>query len=172
MAPQADHRGLNKTIQLFCLFVFFSFFSFCLFVFIFLSASLHVCMFIVRMSVRLSKSWYLIHYDPKRGNWVKGQTASPKRMNFRKSSKQPLTPPPSFSENHIVDFATKVRDFAKKVLCSLCRDCHILYDPISHEMHVVQQFNMVIGWKAYHEKTLFVTFSCWNAPFKGPNFAI
>ena len=71
------------------------------------------------------------------------QTASPKPMNFRKSSKRPLTPP-SFSENHIADFATKLR---QKCVCSLWRDCCVLYDPISHEMHVVQQFNMVIGWK-------------------------
>ena len=26
-------------------------------------------------------------------------------------------------------------------------DCCVLYDPISHEMHVVKQFNVVIGWK-------------------------
>ena len=32
-------------------------------------------------------------------------------------------------------------------VCSLWRDCCELCDPISHEMHVVQQFNMVIGWK-------------------------
>ena len=53
--------------------------------------------------------------------------------------------PPSFSENHIADFATKLR---QKCVCSLWRDCYninVLYDPISHEMHVVQQFNMVIG---------------------------
>ena len=30
---------------------------------------------------------------------------------------------------------------------------NVLYYPISHEMHVVQQFNMVIGWKTYPEKT-------------------
>ena len=33
----------------------------------------------------------------------------------------------------------------QKCVCSLWRDCYILYDHISHEMHVVQQFNMVIG---------------------------
>ena len=58
-----------------------------------------------------------------------------------------LWPPPSFSENHIADFATKLW---QKCVCSLWRDCYnikVLYDPISHEMHVVQQFNMVIGWK-------------------------
>ena len=33
----------------------------------------------------------------------KGSPTLQKRMNFRKSSKRPLTPP-SFSENHIADF--------------------------------------------------------------------
>ena len=33
----------------------------------------------------------------------------------------------------------------QKCVCSLWRDCYILYDHISHEMHVVQQFNMEIG---------------------------
>ena len=41
----------------------------------------------------------------------KGRMALPKRMNFRKNSKRPLTPPPSFLGNHIADFATKVRMF-------------------------------------------------------------
>ena len=63
-------------------------------------------------------------------------------------------PPPSFSENYIADFPTKMR---QKCVCSLWRECYninVLYDPISHEMHVVQQFNMVIGWKTYPEMTL------------------
>ena len=34
---------------------------------------------------------------------LKGRVSPPKRMNFRKSSKQTFTPP-WFSENHIVDF--------------------------------------------------------------------
>ena len=54
-------------------------------------------------------------------------------------------PPPSFSENYIADFPTKIR---QKCVCSLWRECYninVLYDPISHEMHVVQQFNMVFG---------------------------
>ena len=41
-----------------------------------------------------------------------GQMGTPKRMNFRKSSKLHLPPThPSFSENHVKDFATKVRMF-------------------------------------------------------------
>ena len=34
----------------------------------------------------------------------KGRAALPKRMNFWKSSKRPLIPPPSFSENHVALF--------------------------------------------------------------------
>ena len=33
-----------------------------------------------------------------------------------------------------------------------------LYDYTSHEMHVVQQFKMVIGWKTNPEKTIFYHF--------------
>ena len=33
----------------------------------------------------------------------KGRLTLPKRMNFRKSPKRPLTPPPSFSENHVAN---------------------------------------------------------------------
>ena len=35
----------------------------------------------------------------------KGRLPLPKRMNFRKSSKRSLTPPPHFSENHIANFS-------------------------------------------------------------------
>ena len=70
-------------------------------------------------------------------------------MNFRKYSKRPLIPPPplppSFLENHIADFATKVRDFATKVhMFIMAGLLYILYDPISHEMHEVQMFNMLM----------------------------
>ena len=44
----------------------------------------------------------------------------------------------------------------QKCVCSVWRDCCVLYDPISHEMHVVQQFNMVLplNWlKTYPKKT-------------------
>ena len=34
----------------------------------------------------------------------KGQLVSPKRMNFRKSSKWPLTRPPHFQKNHVPFF--------------------------------------------------------------------
>ena len=51
-----------------------------------------------------------------------------------------LWPPPSFWESYIAHFATKVRMFIWRNFC-------VFYDPISHEMHVAQMFNMVIGWK-------------------------
>ena len=34
----------------------------------------------------------------------KGRLPLPKRMNFRKSSKRPLAPPPSFSESYVANF--------------------------------------------------------------------
>ena len=99
---------------------------------------------------------------------TKGRMTSPKRMNFWKSSKRPLTPP-SFSENHVALFATKLR---QKCVCSVWRDCCVLYDPISHEMHVVQQFNMVLplNWlKTYPKKTLLYHFHAEKALFKVQN---
>ena len=33
-----------------------------------------------------------------------GRVATPKQINFWKSSKRPLTSPPSFSENHVAFF--------------------------------------------------------------------
>ena len=102
----------------------------------------------------------------------KGQMASPKRMIFRKSSKRPLTPPPHFRKIILRISRQKCVISRQKCVCSFWRDCYILYDPISHEMHVVQQFNMVIGWKTYPEKTLLYHFHAEKALFKGPNFAI
>ena len=102
---------------------------------------------------------FLVHECSRGLSWVepKGQMASPKRMNFRKIilriSRQ------------------KCVILWQKCICSLWRDCYVLYDPISHEIHVVQQFNMVIGWKIYREKTLLYHFRAEKALFKGPNFA-
>ena len=75
---------------------------------------------------------YLLMHLPK------GRMSTPKRMKLRKSSKRPLNPPPHFRK--II-----LRISRQKCVCSLWRDCCVLYDPISHEMHVVQQFNVVIG---------------------------
>ena len=51
-------------------------------------------------------------HDPRQTMKSKGRMTLQKRMNFWKNSKRPLTPsPPSFSENYIADFATKVRMF-------------------------------------------------------------
>ena len=85
--------------------------------------------------------------------------------------------PPSFSEIHIVEWILRQKCVIsrQKCVCSLWRECYILNDPISHEeMHVVQQFNMIIGWKTYPEKTFLYLFHAEKAPFKikGPNFAI
>ena len=77
--------------------------------------------------------------------------------------------PPSFSENHVALFATKLR---QKCVCSVWRDCCVLYDPISHEMHVVQQFNMVLplNWlKTYPKKALLYHFHAEKALFKVQN---
>ena len=51
-------------------------------------------------------------------------------------------PPPHFRK--II-----LRISRQKCVCSLWRDCCVLYDPISHEIHVVQQFNMVIGFGTF-----------------------
>ena len=48
----------------------------------------------------------------------------------------------------------------RKIICSLWRDCYIIYDPIPHEMHVLQQFYMVISWKNIPLKDPVVSFSC------------
>ena len=106
--------------------------------------------------------------DPMRWMEISVSPAYPNRMNFRKSSKQPLTLPPSFSESYIAIFATKL---LKKVHMFTWRDCCVLYDPISHEMHEVQMFNIVIGRKHTLKKPFCIIFMK-KALFKGPNFAI
>ena len=85
--------------------------------------------------------------------------ASPQRMNFRKSSKRPLTPPPHFRK-------IMLRFSRQKCVCSLWRDCCVLYDPISDEMHVVQQLNK------YPKKALLYHFHAEKALFKGPKSGI
>ena len=79
---------------------------------------------------------------------------TPKRMNFRKSSKRPLTPPLIFGKSYC-GFRDKI---ATKVRMFIMADCCVLYDPISHEMHVVQQFNVVIGCKHTLKKTFCIIF--------------
>ena len=71
----------------------------------------------------------------------KGRVTLTNRMNFRKSSKRLLTPPLIFGKLHCAfrdKIVTKVRMFIWRNIC-------VFYDPISHEMHVAQMFNMVIG---------------------------
>ena len=55
-----------------------------------------------------------------------------------------------------------------KVHMFIWRHCCVLYDPISHEMHV-QHGNWL---KTYPKKTLLYHFHAEKALFKGPNFAI
>ena len=45
-----------------------------------------------------------------------------------------------------------------KVRMLIWRHCCVLYDPISHEMHVVQMFNMVIGWKHTLKRPFYIIF--------------
>ena len=72
-----------------------------------------------------------------------------KTDEFSEKFQTVFNPPPLIFGKSYCGFrdqiATKLR---QKCVCSLWRDCYninVLYDPISHEMHVVQQFNMVIG---------------------------
>ena len=82
-----------------------------------------------------------------------------------------LWPPPSFSENHIADFATKLR---QKCVCLLWQDCYninVLYDPISHEMHFSNSTTVQHGnWlKNIPWKDRFVSFSCWKSVLVVPS---
>ena len=98
-----------------------------------------------------------------------GKGGVSKTDEFLEKFQTAFDPPPSFSENHVALFATKLR---QKCVCSVWRDCCVLYDPISHEMHVVQQFNMVLplNWlKTYPKKTLLYHFHAEKALFKVQN---
>ena len=120
------------------------------------------------------QSWVTVVTLWKLKKWrimTKGSIRLPKRMNFRKSSERPFTPHPHFRKIMLRILRQKCVILRQKCVCSLWRDCYILYDHISHEMHVVQQFNMEIGWKTYPEKTIFYDFHAEKALFKGPNFA-
>ena len=88
-------------------------------------------------------------------------------------------PPPSFSENYIADFATKVRDFATKVsdfatkvrLFILAGLLYIIwsYFPWDACCTTVQHGNWL---KTYPEKTILYHFHAEKALFKGPKSAI
>ena len=106
------------------------------------------------------------------GGYSLGKDGVSKIDVFSEKFQTAFDPPPSFLENHVGLFATKLR---QKCVCSVWRDCCVLYDPISHEMHVVQQFNMVLplNWlKTYPKKTLLYHFHAEKALFKGPKSAI
>ena len=84
----------------------------------------------------------------------KGMGPATKSDDFLEKFQTAFDPPPSFSKNHIADFATKVRMF-------IWRHCCVLYDPISHEMHV-QHGNWL---KTYPKKTLLYHFHAEKALF-------
>ena len=72
-----------------------------------------------------------------------GTTGPTKTDEFSEKFQTAFDPPPPPHFWKII-----LRISRQKCVCSLWRDCYninVLYDPISHEMHVVQQFNMVIG---------------------------
>ena len=103
------------------------------------------------------------------GGYSLGKDGVSKIDVFSEKFQTAFDPPPSFLENHVALFATKLR---QKCVCSVWRDCCVLYDPISHEMHVVQQFNMVLplNWlKTYPKKTLLYHFHAEKALFKVQN---
>ena len=86
---------------------------------------------------------------------------TPKRMNFRKSSKLHLTPP-SFSENQIADFATKVRMFIMAgLLCIIWS-----YFPWDACSTTVQCGNWL---KTYPKKSLLCHFHAEKALFNVQN---
>ena len=72
-------------------------------------------------------------------------------MNFRKSSKRPLNPPPSFSESYIALFATKL---GQKCICSY--EGTVVYYMILFPMRCM--FNMVIGWKHTLKRPFYTIF--------------
>ena len=76
----------------------------------------------------------------------KGRMGTPKRMKLRKSSKRPFPPPPPHFRKIMLRISRQnCNKSAIKVHMFIMADCCVLYDPISHEMHVVQQLNVVIG---------------------------
>ena len=73
-------------------------------------------------------------------------------------------PPPSFSENYIADFATKMRDFATKVrmFIIISKSAYVhYYFPWDACSTTVQHGNWL---KSIPRKDPFVSFSCWKSP--------
>ena len=66
-----------------------------------------------------------------------------------------LWPPPLIFGKSCCGFRDKI---ATKVRMFIMADCCVLYDPISHEMHDVQQFNVVFGWKHTLNKPFCIIF--------------
>ena len=65
-----------------------------------------------------------------------------KSDEFSEKFQTAFDPPPLIFGKLYCAFRDKI---VTKVRMLIWRHCCVLYDPISHEMHVVQMFNMVIG---------------------------
>ena len=100
-----------------------------------------------------------------------GMDGPTKTDEFSEKFQTAFDPPPSFLENYIADFATKVRDFAPKVrMFILARLLNIIW---SHEMHSCGTTVQHCNWlKTYPEKTILYHFHAEKALFKGPKSAI
>ena len=68
-----------------------------------------------------------------------GKLSPSKTDEFSEKFQTVFDPPPLIFRKIIL------RILGQKCICSLWWDCCVSYDPISDEMHVVQQFNMLIG---------------------------
>ena len=71
-----------------------------------------------------------------------GTPAITKTDEFSEKFDTVFDPPPLIFGKLYCGFRDKI---GTKVRMFIWRDFCVLYDPISHEMHVVQMFNMVIG---------------------------
>ena len=65
----------------------------------------------------------------------KGRMAPPKRMNLRKNSKRPLTPPPHFRKIILRILRQKCVISRRKCVCSFWQDCYIINYPISRFLY-------------------------------------
>ena len=93
--------------------------------------------FLSQGKIRYQKTAYHIHDSLI----IKGRVRLTGSDEFSEKFQTAFDPPLIFGKLHCA-FRDKI---VTKVRMLLWRHCCVLYDPISHEMHVVQMFNMVIG---------------------------
>ena len=74
---------------------------------------------------------------------VLGMPYITKTDEFSEKFQTPFDPPPLIFRKLYCGFCDKIATKVRKFI--IWRDICVLYDPISHEMHVVQMFNMAIG---------------------------